>query len=77
MSSLNKAGNVQRTLLNTFGTEASIKAWVDIHVFRVRVTTSAPIDTSYKTAATFQVSFSAIDPQRVDKLVYKINYRAA
>ena len=58
-------------------TESSVKGWVDVHIFRVRVTTPAPIDTSYKTAATFQVQFSSIDPQRVDKLMYEIHYRAA
>lgn len=58
-------------------TQSSIKGYVDIHVWRVRVTTNAPIDTSYKTAATFQVQFSAIDPQRVDKMMYEINYRTA
>lgn len=57
--------------------DAAIKGYIDIHVYRVRVTTNAPIDTSYKTAATFQVQFSAIDPKRVDKLMYKVSYRAA
>ena len=58
-------------------TQAAIKGYVDIHIFRVRVTTTAPIDTSYKSVASFQVQFSSIDPQRPDKLMYKINYRAA
>ena len=58
-------------------TESSIRGWIDVHIFRVRVTTPAPIDTSYKTAATFAVSFSAMDPKRTDKLMYEINYRAA
>lgn len=57
--------------------ESAIKGWVDIHVYRVRVTTNAPVDTSYKSAATFQVQFSAIDPKRVDKLMYEVHYRAA
>ena len=55
--------------------DAAIKAIVDLHIYRVRVTTPAPIDTSYKSAATFQVQFSSLDPQRSDKMMYEIIYR--
>lgn len=55
--------------------DSAILGIVDIHVFRVRVTTPATLDTSYKTAATFPVSFSSIDPHRADKLMYEIIWR--
>ena len=56
-------------------TESALKGIVDIHIFRCRVTTPVTIDTSYKTAATFPVSFSSIDPRRPDKNMYEIIYR--
>ena len=55
-------------------TEAAVKGWIHIHVYRVRVTTPATIDTSYKTAATFPVTFSAMDPDRADGRMYDITY---
>lgn len=51
-----------------------MKGWIHIHVYRVRVTTQATIDTSYKTAATFPVTFSALDPQRADGRMYDMTY---
>ena len=55
-------------------TEAAIKGWVHVHVYRVRVTTPVNIDTSYKTAATFPVTFGSLDPQRADGRMYDIDY---
>ena len=55
-------------------TEAAIKGWVHVHVFRVRVTALPAIDSSYKTAATFAVTFTAIDPNRADGKMYAITY---
>jgi hypothetical protein len=55
-------------------TEAAIKGWVHVHVYRVRVTALPAIDSSYKTAATHSMTFTAIDPQRADKKMYRITY---
>ena len=57
-------------------TEASIKGWIHVHVYRVRVTTPVPIDSTYKTAATFPVTFSSMDPERADGRMYDITYEA-
>lgn len=56
-------------------TDSAIMGIIDVHIFRCRVTTPANIDTSYKTAATFPVQFSSIDPRRADKKMYEIIYR--
>ena len=45
-----------------------------MHVFRVRVTALPAIDSSYKTAATHSMTFTAIDPQRADNRMYRITY---
>lgn len=55
-------------------TEAAIKAYVHVHVFRVRVTALPAIDSSYKTAATHAMTFTAIDPNRADGKMYEITY---
>ena len=55
-------------------TEAAIKGWVHVHVFRVRVTALPGIDSSYKTAATHSMTFTALDPQRADNKMYRITY---
>ena len=55
-------------------TESSVKGLVHFDIYKVRVTTDVPVDTSYKTAATFPVTFSAIDPERPDGQMYKISY---
>lgn len=54
--------------------ESSIKGWLHVHVFRVRVSTPPPIDSSYKTAATFATTFTAIDPGRADGKIYEKIY---
>lgn len=55
-------------------TEAAIKGYVHVHVFRVRVTALPAIDSSYKTAATYQTTFTAIDPKRADGKMYEVTY---
>ena len=70
----NRQDNVQRTLLNTIGSEAAVKGYVHVHVYRVRVTAMPSIDSSYKQAATHTMTFTAIDPQRADKKMYRITY---
>lgn len=55
-------------------TEAAIKGYVHVHVFRVRVTALPAIDSSYKTAATHAMTFTAIDPKRADGKMYEVTY---
>lgn len=55
-------------------TEAAIKGWVHVHVFRVRVTALPGIDSSQKTAATHSMTFTALDPQRADQKMYRVTY---
>ena len=55
-------------------TEAAIKGYIHVHIFRVRVTTPPGFDGSYKTASTYQVTFQAMDPKRPDKLMWQISY---
>lgn len=57
-------------------TEAAIKGWIHVHVYRVRVTALPAIDSSYKTAATHAMTFTALDPQRADNKMYRITYEA-
>lgn len=57
-------------------TDAAIKGYIHIHVYRVRVTTQPTFDTSYKTAATFPVTFSSLDPQRADGRMYDMTYES-
>lgn len=55
-------------------TEAAIKGYIHVHIFRVRVTTPPGFEGSYKTAATYAATFQAMDPQRPDKLMWEIGY---
>lgn len=57
-------------------TEAAIKGWIHVHVYRVRVTALPAIDSSYKTAATHAMTFTALDPQRADNKMYRVTYEA-
>lgn len=54
--------------------EGAIKGYVHIYVPRVRISAQPGFDTSYKTAATNAVTFSAIDPNRADKKMYDVVY---
>lgn len=55
-------------------TEAAIKAKLHMQVYRARVTALPGFDTSYKSAATNSVTFSALDPQRPDGKLYRLIY---
>lgn len=55
-------------------TDSSIKGYVELHVFRCRVTQAPGFDSSYKSAQTNQVTFSAIDAKRADDAVYSLAY---
>ena len=55
-------------------TEASIKGYVVMHLYRCRVTAMPGFDTSYKSAATNAVTWSALDPKRDDDMTYSIAY---
>lgn len=54
--------------------DSSIKGYVELHVFRCRVTQGPGFDSSYKSAQTNQVTFSAVDAKRADEAVYSIAY---
>lgn len=55
-------------------TESSVKGYVIMHLYRCRVTQMPGFDTSYKSAATNQVTWSALDAKRDDDAVYSIAY---
>ena len=55
-------------------TESSIKGWLHLHLPRVRATALPGFDNSYKSASTFSVTFSAIDPKRADGKMYDLDY---
>lgn len=55
-------------------TEASIKGYVIMHVFRCRVTQMPGFDTSYKSAATNSVTWATLDAKRDDDKAYSIAY---
>ena len=55
-------------------TDSAIKGYVELHVFRCRVTQAPGFDSSYKSAQTNQVTFSAIDAKRADDAVYSLAY---
>lgn len=55
-------------------TESSIIGYYVVKVFRARVTTVPGVDTSYKTAATFNFTLSALDAKRNDEGCYSTAY---
>lgn len=55
-------------------TDSSIKGYVELHVFRCRVTQGPGFDTSYKTAQTNQITLSAVDAKRADDATYSLAY---
>lgn len=55
-------------------TEANIKAWIHMYIPRVRVTAAPGFDSSYKTAQTPGITFSALDPKRADGKMYDLAY---
>lgn len=55
-------------------TDSAIKGYVELHVFRCRVTQGPGFDSSYKSAQTNQCTFSAIDAKRADDAAYSVAY---
>ena len=55
-------------------TEAAVKGWVHINIFRVRVTAMPGISSSYKSAQTYSVTFSGIDPKRADGKMWDLTF---
>lgn len=53
---------------------AGVKGYVLMKVYKCRVTAMPGFDTSYKSAATNAVTFSALDPKRPDEAIYNIAY---
>lgn len=58
-------------------TEASVKGYVIMKVYRCRVSQMPGFDTSYKSAATNQVTWATLDAKRDDGKAYSIAYVAA
>ena len=54
--------------------ESSIIGYYIVKVFRARITTVPGMDTSYKSAATFQFTLSALDAKRNDEGAYSSAY---
>lgn len=57
-------------------TEAAVKGWVVVHIFRCRVSALPGFDTSYKTAMTNGVTFSTMDPRRPGEELWEYGYIA-
>lgn len=56
------------------GAESAIKGYIQIEIPLCRVTALPGFDSSYKTASTQSVTFSAMDAGRADELWYLIRY---
>lgn len=54
--------------------EAAVKGWVHINIFRVRVTATPGISSSYKSAQTYSVTFAGIDPKRADGKMWDLTF---
>lgn len=57
-------------------TESAIVGYVNLKVYRARVTGQPGMDGSYKSASTYQFTLSAMDAKRADEAVYSIAYVA-
>lgn len=55
-------------------TDSAVKGYVILRMYRCRVTQMPGFDTSYKSAATNAVTFSAMDAKRDDEKIYEIAY---
>lgn len=55
-------------------TESAVKGYLHLYIPRVRVTALPGFDSSYKSASTNSVTFSAIDPKRADEKMYDLFY---
>lgn len=56
-------------------TDAAIIGYVTVKVFKCRVTTQPGMDSSYKSANTFQFTLAAMDAKQADEAVYSISYK--
>lgn len=54
--------------------QSSVKGWLHMELPRVRVTAFPGFDSSYKTAATNSVTFSAVDPKEASEQMYSLIY---
>ena len=54
--------------------DSAIKGYVELHVFRCRVTQGPGFDSSYKSAQTNQCTFSAVDSKRADDACFSVAY---
>lgn len=53
-------------------TEAAIKAYVHLHIYRVRVSETPGFDNSWKSAGTNSLTFTSLDSRRPDKKVSEV-----
>lgn len=58
-------------------TEASVKAYLHVYIPRVRVTALPGFDSSYKSAATQGLTFTALDPKLADDKMFEIIWEEA
>ena len=56
-------------------TDASIIGYVTVKVYKCRVTAQPGMDSSYKTANTFNFTLAAMDAKRADEACYSIAFR--
>lgn len=54
--------------------ESSVKGWLHMELPMVRVTALPGFDTSYKSAATNSLTFSAVDPKESNEQMYTLTY---
>lgn len=54
--------------------DSAIKGYVEMHIYRCRVSQMPGFDTSYKSAATNAVTFGAMDAKKADGEAYSIAY---
>ena len=55
-------------------TDSAVVGYVHFRIYRVRVTTPPGMDTSFKTASTNSLTFSAVDPKRSDRQLFKVTF---
>ena len=55
-------------------TDSAVKGYVELHVFRTRVTQGPGFDSSYKSAQTNAVTFSTVDAKLADDAAYSLAY---
>lgn len=55
-------------------TESDIQGYVEMKVYRCRVTQAPGFDSSYKSAGTHQITLATLDAKRVDNASYSVAY---